>query len=82
MKKRELWVLILGLIVWVSFTSIAWAAMAALQEEATHALQLAMTRLGNPTDTQNMVCLTNAGYVMVQGEGTLTLCKTVRDSCD
>ena len=81
MKKRELCSLILGLIVWVSFTSVAWAAMAVLQDEATHALRLAMTRLGNPTDSQNMVCLTNAGYVMVQGEGTLTLCKAVRDVC-
>jgi len=80
-KKRELCSLILGLIVWVSFTSVAWAAMAALQDEATHVLQLAMAKLDSPTDAKNMVCLTNAGYAMVQGEGTLTLCKTVRDVC-
>ena len=62
-------------------TGYAWAGMDALQGEAAKALKQAMTKLNDPTDTQNMLCLTNAGYAMVQGEGTLSLCKTVRDIC-
>jgi formylmethanofuran dehydrogenase subunit E-like metal-binding protein len=71
----------LGLIVWVCVSTAGWAAMTALEDDASQALHVAMARLGNPTDPIRLVCLTNAGYTQVQGEGTLTLCKTVRDAC-
>ena len=59
----------------------AWAGIDSLRSETAGALKQAMAKLKNPTDTDNMVCLTNAGYALVRGEGTLTLCKTVRDVC-
>jgi len=62
-------------------TGSAWAGMDVLQKKAARALKQAMANLNDPTHAGSMVCLTNAGYAMVEGEGTLTLCKTVRDVC-
>ena len=61
----------------------AWAGTdtLTLRDRTGEALKQAMAKLGHPTNPDNMVCLTNAGYAMVQGEGTLTLCRTVRDVC-
>ncbi|GAB6906516.1 hypothetical protein JCM12296A_23510 [Desulfosarcina cetonica] len=81
MKVKGLSLLAVILVVLVFSAGFAWAGMAALQDEAAVALKQAMAKLDNPTDTQNLVCLTNAGYAMIDGEGTLSLCKTVRDIC-
>lgn len=73
MKVKRLSLLAAVLVVLVFSAGFAWAGMAALQDEAAGALKQAMAKLDNPTDTQNMVCLTNAGYAMIDGEGTLDL---------
>ena len=78
---RKLRILLLVMLFLIVSTSSAWAGMDALQKQAVQALKQAMAKLNNPTDAGKMVCLTNAGYAMVQGEGTLTLCKIVRDVC-
>lgn len=61
--------------------SNGWAGIDSLKHEASKSLKQAMAKLRNPKDTDNLVCLTNAGYALVQGEGTRTLCKTIRDAC-
>lgn len=81
MKAKAMRLLVWGFFVLVYSISSAWAGITALQDEVVNALKQAMTKLDNPTDVKNIVCLTNAGYTMVQGEGTLMLCKTVRDVC-
>jgi formylmethanofuran dehydrogenase subunit E-like metal-binding protein len=63
------------------FVGSVCAGNNALQAEAAKALKQAMAKLENPKDTQHMICLTNAGYALYQGEGTRILCKTVRDVC-
>ena len=78
---RKLRVVLLVSICLTVATGSAWAGMDTLQTEAAKALKQAMEKLNNPTDTGNLLCLTNAGYTLVKGEGTLALCKTVRDVC-
>jgi hypothetical protein len=81
MKSKKTGILILSMVCIVLLASPVWAGMESLRNEAAGALKQAMVKLGNPTDTDDMVCLTNAGYAMVEGEGTLALCKIVRDVC-
>jgi formylmethanofuran dehydrogenase subunit E-like metal-binding protein len=81
MKTRKRWISLMVLVGLAFTAGHAWAGIDALRNEAARALNQAMAKLNNPTDPANIVCLTNAGYAMYQGESTLNLCKTVRDVC-
>lgn len=79
MKFRKSLFLIISLCYFALPTGRAWAGLDLLTSEAAGALTEAMVKLGNPKDTQHMVCLTNAGYAMYQGQDTQALFKTIRD---
>ena len=81
MKFRRFLFLIISLCCLTFPAGSVWADLESLKAEAAGALANAMAKLGNPKDTQNMVCLTNASYAMYHGESTQTLCRTVRDVC-
>jgi len=73
-----------SVVFWICLVFVNAQALArinALHNKANEALKQAMVSLGHPTNPDNLICLTNTGYAMVQGEGTLTLCKTTRDVC-
>jgi formylmethanofuran dehydrogenase subunit E-like metal-binding protein len=81
MKAKKWWIIVWCMACLAFSATHGWAGIDTLRSEAAGALKQAMAKLKNPTDTDNMVCLTNAGYALVRGEGTQTLCKTVRDVC-
>ena len=81
MQARRWWIAIWCMVCLSFPSSYVFAGAASLRSEASAALVQAMAKLNNPKDNENMVCLTNAGYALYQGEGTQTLCKTVRDIC-
>ena len=81
MKAKKKWIVVLCMVCLIFSVTQAWAGIESLRSETAKALKQAMANLQYPKDTENMVCLTNAGYALVQGEGTRTLCKTVRDIC-
>ncbi|WP_419660647.1 hypothetical protein Dvar_10440 [Desulfosarcina variabilis str. Montpellier] len=81
MKEKRKWIIVWCMVCLVFSVTHTWAGIDSLRSETAKALKQAMAKLQYPKDTENLVCLTNAGYALVQGEGTRGFCKTVRDIC-
>jgi hypothetical protein len=70
MKAKKWWIIVWCMACLAFSATHGWAGIDTLRSEAAGALKQAMAKLKNPTDTDNIVCLTNAGYALVRGEGT------------
>jgi hypothetical protein len=70
MKAKKWWIIVWCMACLAFSATHGWAGIDTLRSEAAGVLKQAMAKLKNPTDTDNIVCLTNAGYALVRGEGT------------